>query len=531
MADAPDDDGILTFCDDPPSGQPAGRAGPALAPSAGPPWRLLVVDDDEEIHAITRFVLGDCLFDGRRVEIVSAYSGREAVERVRRQGDFAVVLLDVVMEDDRAGLEAARAIREEVGDRLLRIVLRTGQPGAAPERQVIDGYDINGYLAKTEVTADKLYSTILTALRAWRDMKRLKRHQQALRQVIAATADAFGETSLSGFISGALRQLGCLLGDDGHGGGAALLAVDPDDDMRVMAGAGAFADRIGLPVEQATSPTTGAWLAALVGSNDVVAIDDAAGGFAAALRNSVGGRCLLYARRPTPPDAQERDLLSLYCHNLTVAYENLHLRAEAEDTRRDIVFLLAEAVERRGANVSRHVRRVAEIVRILARGAGLPADVVDDAALAAALHDVGQMAMPDNVLGQSGPLSEADWRVVRGHCAAGHRILQASRRPILRLGAVAALTHHERWDGRGYPEGLAGEAIPLVGRMTALADCFDALLSRRPWRDPWPLDQALDYLRGARGAAFDPALVDVFFANIDGVLAVRARHADGSPRV
>lgn len=146
---------------------------------AGTDW-ILIADDEADIHAVTKLSLKGLKQPNRRVEIVSASSGREAVEALRKNPNIAVVLLDVVMENDSAGLQACRTIRGELGNRFVRILLRTGQPGAAPERQTIDEYDIDGYLPKAELTSGKLYSAVRTALRAHADLVELDRHRRLL---------------------------------------------------------------------------------------------------------------------------------------------------------------------------------------------------------------------------------------------------------------------------------------------------------------------------------------------------------------
>jgi len=143
-------------------------------------YRVLVVDDEQDIHAVTKLSLKGLKHAGRGVELLSAASGKEALELLRANPDVAVMLLDVVMESDSAGLEACKAIRNELGNRFVRILLRTGQPGAAPERQTIDDYDIDGYLPKAEISATKLYSSVRTALRAYAELVELERHRQHL---------------------------------------------------------------------------------------------------------------------------------------------------------------------------------------------------------------------------------------------------------------------------------------------------------------------------------------------------------------
>lgn len=144
------------------------------------PLRVLVVDDEPDVAAVTRLSLKGMRHDGRPVELLTASTGKAAVEAMRSQPDIAVILLDVVMENDTAGLDACRAIRDELGNRFVRILLRTGQPGVAPERSTIDDYDIDGYLPKAELTTNRLYVSVRTALKAYEELVDLERHRHVL---------------------------------------------------------------------------------------------------------------------------------------------------------------------------------------------------------------------------------------------------------------------------------------------------------------------------------------------------------------
>jgi CheY-like chemotaxis protein len=143
-------------------------------------YRILIVDDEPDVHAVTRLSLKGLKHGGRGVDLASAQGGKEAVEDLRRHADTAVILLDVVMETENAGLDACRAIREELGNRLVRIMLRTGQPGVAPERKTIEEYDIDGYLPKAELTSNRLFAGVRTALRAFEQLVELERGRKTL---------------------------------------------------------------------------------------------------------------------------------------------------------------------------------------------------------------------------------------------------------------------------------------------------------------------------------------------------------------
>ena len=151
-----------------------------MSDPAPTPLRVLVVDDEPDVAAVTRLSLRGMRHGGRPVELVTASTGAEGVEAVRADPDIAVILLDVVMETDTAGLDACRAIREELGNRFVRILLRTGQPGVAPERATIDDYDVDGYLPKAELSTNRLYAAVRTALKAYEELVDLERHRRTL---------------------------------------------------------------------------------------------------------------------------------------------------------------------------------------------------------------------------------------------------------------------------------------------------------------------------------------------------------------
>ena len=212
------------------------------------PWRLLVVDDDPTVHEVTRIALADFEFQGRRLAVLDAYSAAEARAMLAHGAPPAVILLDVVMETDDAGLKLAEAIRGPLGNRLSRIVLRTGQPGQAPERRVIAAYDINDYKGKTELTAERLYVTMCAALRTFEQIAQIAERRAALETVVGAMATLQSADKPSRFGRRVLRALAKLLGlgDDG------VFAVQPPPEHEgdrphatIVAGIGAHADLAG----------------------------------------------------------------------------------------------------------------------------------------------------------------------------------------------------------------------------------------------------------------------------------------------
>ena len=191
-----------------------------------------------------------------------------------------------------------------------------------------------------------------------------------------------------------------------------------------------------------------------------------------------------------------------------------------QEREEEIILRLALAVEYRDNDTGEHTLRVARYSRLIAEELGLPTRVCRDIYLAAPLHDVGKVAIPDRILLKPGRLDAQEMAVIRTHAGIGGRILADSHCELIQLGAVIATGHHERWDGSGYPLGLKGAEIPIAARVVAVADVFDALTSKRPYKEAMPLMQARAYLEDKSGSEFDPACVAAFLSRWDDVVAI-----------
>jgi putative nucleotidyltransferase with HDIG domain len=190
------------------------------------------------------------------------------------------------------------------------------------------------------------------------------------------------------------------------------------------------------------------------------------------------------------------------------------------------VHMLAGAAETRSRETANHVRRVGLLAEMLGASYGLDTQACAELKFAAPLHDIGKIGIPDDILNKPGAHLEHETKTMRTHTQLGAQMLAASRRPLMRLAASIAAEHHENWDGSGYPLGLRGEDITLAGRITALADVFDALGSQRCYKAPWDSADIRQYITEQRGKKFDPKLVDYLFANWDQALALRDKYPD-----
>ncbi|ASR45158.1 two-component system response regulator [Xanthomonas citri pv. mangiferaeindicae] len=224
--------------------------------------------------------------------------------------------------------------------------------------------------------------------------------------------------------------------------------------------------------------------------------------------------------RPRELRARCRNLLQLRQQAESVKQRALSLEQrllrsmhEVEERERETLTRLARAIAYRDASTSANLERVAAVAGMVAEAMGLFEDEVRMIELAAPLHDIGKIAMPDAILMKPGPLDEAELEVMRQHPRIGYELLSDSHNRFVQLSATIALRHQERFDGSGYPDGLSGEQIPLEARIVAVADVFDALVSRRPYKRAWSMDEALEYIGHNSGRAFDPRCVEALLSN------------------
>ena len=218
--------------------------------------------------------------------------------------------------------------------------------------------------------------------------------------------------------------------------------------------------------------------------------------------------------------------IKIFATNLAVAFENLALTEEIEETQREVIFTLGEVVETRSEETGNHVKRVGEYCYLLARKYGFDEDTAELLRIASPMHDVGKIGIPDAILNKPGKLTDEEFERIKTHTLIGYDILKGSKQKILQLAAKIALEHHERWDGHGYPHGVAGEQINVLSRIVKVADVFDALSCKRVYKEAWSIEQILENLKKDRGTHFDPHIVNLLLDNVDEFIKIRERLGD-----
>ncbi len=488
-------------------------------------WRILVVDDDDSVHKVTKLVLADAEIENRGLDIVSVYSMDEAKKALLNDDDFCMALVDVVMETDHAGLELVQWIREDLKNQAIRLVLRTGQAGTAPEAKVIKDFDINDYKEKTDFTSNKMITTIYASIRAYRDIMTIQRSLDAFKKLIATTQDLLKVNQLKSFGSAALSNLLALMNVDSSALYIARTQIDYDQRATnlIIACTGKYvcesdsiessdiADEVKEKIQQAFI-------------NKSHYCDDTC--FVGYYQAAVNAASVLYVEFEDDNEHFKASLAEVFATNVALILEGLTKQKEIEKTHKELLFIVGEAVEARSKEIGAHVQRVAIICELIAQKLGLSTAFIEAIRLAAPLHDLGKIAMPEHILHKPGKLVGDEWKIMQTHAQVGGDILAKSTVSVSKLASRLAHYHHENCDGSGYPEGLSGEDIPIEARIMAIADVFDALGSSRCYKKAWSDDKIKAYLIEQKNIKFEDTLVDIMVDDFERFTDIRRQYPD-----
>lgn len=340
-------------------------------------WNVIIVDDEKDVHDVTRIALSRVVFREREINLTSVYTAEEAITLLGEMEDIALVILDIVMEEEDSGFKLIQYIRDELKDDEMQIIIRTGHPGHTPSNDIILKYEVNDYQEKSELTSYKLKASVITALRAYESLNKI--------------------------------------------------AV---------------------------------------------------------------------------------------------------LNKEIEKSQYELFFSLGEIAESRSKETSNHVKRVGEIAKRIALKYGASVKEAEQLNLAATMHDLGKLAIPEVIIAKPGKLTADEYEVMKSHAQIGYEMMMSSSKTILSMAALIAKEHHENYDGTGYPGGLKGEEIAINSRIVAIADVFDALGNKRIYKEPWTHEEIVEYMKKESGKKFDPVFIDILMANIDELSSIRHKYPD-----
>ncbi len=489
-------------------------------------WHVLIVDDDVEVHAVTLLALKSVDILGKKLKFYTAESAEQAKALLQQDIPFGLALIDVVMETETAGLDLVRWIRNVNKNEYIRLVLRTGQPGQAPEREVITNYDINDYKEKTELTATKLYTLTYACLRSYRDIIALYENKSGLETIIKSSNKIFAHQSLNDFTQGMLQQLCALFHIET---GAVFSNVDfiaasyGENTNKIIAATGKFSRFLNHSLDKFIEGLDNELISKLCEQGGQHFGDNY---FMGVYNSHLDGHNLFFIDGIQKVNSLDRQLIEVFGTNIGVAFDNHAMYEEVEITQREMIYRMSEAVESRSKETSNHVKRVALTCQYLASAIGISDKEIDIIYKAAPLHDIGKIAIPDHILNKPAKLTDEEWLKMKAHAQIGYDILESSELAVLRAGAIIAGEHHENWDGSGYPDGKQGEGIHIYARITAIADVFDALVNKRCYKAAWTIEETLSFFKEMSAVKFDPALVNILLECSDDLLAIQNKYSD-----
>ena len=490
------------------------------------PWKVLIVDDDEEVHAVTKLVLSNFEWDDIPLHFISAYSAYEAEQLFKEHDDIAVALIDVVMETDDAGLRLIKIIRDVQMNKETRIVLRTGQPGQAPERKIIREYEISDYKNKTELSGIKLETLMCNTLRGYQNIVALKKNKSGLEIVVESSSALSESLSYESLVNITMDYLTKLLKLCSNNTECALSSIGlycNANIFHLIEARGELSNLNQIDDIDKLPDSVSLLISQCIAEQRHIYTDNA---FVMNMSSSSNSSIIIYFEGFSPLSVQDIALLDLFSTNTKTSFDNEELRNKLAEGQREIVYLLGEAIEKRSKETGNHIRRVAEITRILALELGYSLTEAEKIKSASPLHDLGKIGIPDDILHKPGPLTTEEWKIMQSHVDIGYELVRHSEQDILKYAALISYQHHEKWDGTGYPNGLKGEEIDLVGRIASLADVFDALAHDRCYKKAWPMPKILAFIDEQTGLQFDPQVVAAFKKNQTQIIALNERYKD-----
>lgn len=492
-------------------------------------YKIIISDDDSEVHTITKLVLNDIKFEDHSLEFFSAYSEKETLTLLIEHPDTAILFQDVVMDSHDTGLKIVNYLRKELKNFMTRVILRTGQPGEAPEDRIVIDYDINDYRLKTEMTHQRMVTSVYEALRSYRDIIRLEKNRIGLQKIISASSDLFKYNKIKDFYTQVLYQM-MSFGDDENAivlqnrvNQNGFILLNDEKNELIIVGTGRFSSLKNESFDKVEE---------LRGIIEICENWKEEDGMFLSLQNGFVIRYLSPARVQTliyiegESDKYDISLITLFLTHFALALDRMYLNEKMNIFQKDIIYSLSEVIENRSKETAFHIFRVSEMAEIFFREKGFGQEEIDMLKVASTMHDIGKIGIPDSILLKPGKLTDEEFSEMKTHTLIGDKILNKTNSDLFYKAALIAKCHHEKYDGTGYPLGLIGEEIPWEARVISLIDVFDALTHERCYKKAWSIEETVDYINTQSSKQFDPLLVDYFNKNLEKFLAIFEAYPD-----
>lgn len=464
-------------------------------------FKVLIADDEKDVHQVTTMTFKEFDMGEIAIDFLHAYSEGDVKAIFEEHSDIAVVLLDIVMDSEDSGLKLINYIRNDKKDHDVRIILRTGHPGIAPNYKIVREYDINDYKSKTELTVERLFTSIYAAIRNYRDIKNLKRQNQIFQQVLNSTSKILNYSTLNDFYQCFIEQLEEIFN---HKDLNSCIIEDKNDEKKVIAGVGLCKSCVNKVLDKESRYNQ------LI--MDFSKLDEAMlfneGLFVVILEEAIQGTKYLICEHDHEQDFV--NIVQLYMQNAKLIYDKLLTTLKKNEEQRHLLLTLGEIIEKRDMSVSNHVVRVSKFTDLIAKRFEFSEDELYNIELASSIHDIGKIVISDVILNKPGKLTTDEFELIKKHTLENINMFKFLDTNLAQTVNDIVKYHHENWDGNGYPFGISGEAIPFAARIVTVADVFDALTHSRPYKEAWPLDEAFDYISKQASHKFDPKVVKVF---------------------
>lgn len=372
---------------------------------------------------------------------------------------------------------------------------------------------------------------MVTSLRSYRDLSMISTSKRGLEKIIQSSVQIFEIQSMRKFVSGVLTQLTAILNLGVNDFSCqyyptSSFAVERSaDNFNILAATGCFCQFVNKNAYQVLAPPLVAKLEQSYTMKHNIFTDNY---FIMYFQSIYGSEHLIYFEGLKKLNEMDKYFSEIFCTNVAIAFDNIFLNKEIENSQKEIIFTLGEIAEARSKETGHHVKRVAEYSKLLALRYGLPEDEAEVIRLASPMHDLGKLGIPDAILNKPGKLTVEEFEIIKTHTTIGCDMLKNSHRQIMQAAAIIALQHHEKYNGTGYPKGLKGEEIKLYGRITAVADVFDAIGCDRVYKKAWEFGKILDFFKKERGEHFDPIVMDVFFDCLPEIMKISEAFPENS---